>query len=281
MPEVEKTPQDAKEVFRNCGTCSQTFAHLLNVDHGHPMENEERALDPLAGGILNQGHQCGMLWGAALAVGAEAFRRNKDLDQAIATAVTATQHLVESFVNRTQTVNCREIIGTDLSHVFGLVKFMLKTMVTGMDKSQCFEFAEAWAPEAIQAGADGLSGELIQLKGPVRSCASEVVKRMGGSDAERAMVAGFAGGLGLTGNACGALGAAIWMKTLAWCRDNPGKTPPMFGDAPGKKVLKAFEQETGSELLCHKITGKHFDSIDEHSEFISEGGCEKLLSLLS
>jgi len=97
--------QDAKKIFRKCGTCSQTFAHILNREFGHPKEMDEVALDPLAGGIANQGHQCGMLWGAILAVGAEAYRRNNDKEQATAVAVTAAQHIVDSFVKRTNTVN--------------------------------------------------------------------------------------------------------------------------------------------------------------------------------
>ncbi len=104
MDKLTNTPQDAKVVFSKCGTCSRTFAHLLNRAYGHPKETAEIAMNPLAGGIANQGHQCGMLWGAAMAVGAEAFRRNKDQEKAIALAVTATQHIVESFVNRTLSI---------------------------------------------------------------------------------------------------------------------------------------------------------------------------------
>ena len=213
--------QNPKEVFRKCGTCSRTFAHLLDREFGHPKEEEEHAMGPLAGGIANQGHQCGMLWGATMAVGGEAFRRHKDRDVAIALAVTATQHIIESFVNRTNTVNCKEIIGCDLSSVFGLAKFMLKIMLTGMDNSKCFNLAEQWAPEAIQAGREGLATEHIQLNQPPVSCAAEVVRRMGATDEEMVMVSGFAGGLGLSGNGCGALSDAIWMKTLIWCLVHP------------------------------------------------------------
>ena len=46
------------------------------------------------------------------------------------------------------------------------------------------------------------------------SCASEVVKKMGTSNEEIVMVAGFAGGLGLSGSACGVLSAVISIKTL-------------------------------------------------------------------
>jgi hypothetical protein len=113
------------------------------------------------------------------------------------------------------------------------------------------------------------------------SCASEVARKMGASDGEMALVAGFAGGIGLSGKACGALGAAIWMKTLAWCREHPGKTPPFF-DNPGlKSTLQAFDDATGHEMPCQKITGRRFTSVADHTEFMKNGGCETLLDLLA
>lgn len=153
-------------------------------------------------------------------------------------------------------------------------------MAKGVNDSQCFNLAEDWAPEAIQAGTEGLAEKPIQLNHKPVSCASEVVRRMGGTDEELVMVAGFAGGLGLSGEACGALSAAIWMKTLKWCRANPGKTPPMFNNPIAKVTLKAFRAVTDSEMLCHKITGKHFETIDDHSEYINCGGCDKLMNVL-
>jgi hypothetical protein len=272
--------QNPKEVFRKCGTCSQTFAHLLNRAFGRVKLAEERAIDPLAGGIANKGHQCGMLWGAAMAIGQEAFDRYEDHDKAIAVAVTATQHIVESFVIRSQTVNCREITGVDLNSFVGMVKFMIKTMATGMNNSHCFNMAEAWAPEAIQAGKEGLAAESIHLTHHPVSCASEVVKKMGGSDEEMVTVAGFAGGLGLSGYACGALSAAIWMKTLQWCRAHPGKTPPMFNNPIAKNLTKKFQDKTNSEMLCRNITDEEFTTIDSHSAYIQRGGCKELIDLL-
>lgn len=281
METSKKTSQDAKKVFRQCGTCSQTFAHLLNREFDHPKETEERAIDPLAGGIMNLGHQCGMLWGSALAVGAEAFRRHEDPEQAIAVAVTATQQIIDSFLDETSTVNCREITGFNLNSYFGLAGFMLKTMLKGMDNSLCFNLAEKWAPEAIQTARESLSKEQIDLTRQPVSCASEVAKKMGASDEERVMVAGFAGGLGLSGNACGALSAAIWMKTLDWCKENPGKTPPYLNNPKAKKLLKAFYEVTDSEILCDKISGQRFKTVDDHSEFIKNGGCEELIKVLT
>jgi len=63
MENKEIAPNDTKDIFRNCGTCSQTFFYLLNREFGHRKENEERAADLLAGGLRHRGFQCGMLWG--------------------------------------------------------------------------------------------------------------------------------------------------------------------------------------------------------------------------
>ena len=51
----EKTKLKAKRAFIKNGTCSRTFFFLLNREFGHLKEDEERAIDPLAGGILQQG----------------------------------------------------------------------------------------------------------------------------------------------------------------------------------------------------------------------------------
>ena len=272
---------DAKETFKKCGACSNTFAHILNHHFGHSLELEELALNPLAGGIMNQGHQCGMIWGAALAVGVESYKRHKDKEKAIAIAVTATQHLVASFQDRAQTVNCKEILGYSISNVTGIVRLMFNTMITGMDKSKCFDLAEEWAPEAIESGVAGLNQEHIELSCTPTSCASQVVQRMGGTEREMLMVAGFAGGLGLSGNACGALSAAIWMKTLNWCREHPGKTPQFINNKVTKNILEEFKLATDGKMLCSEITGRKFDTINEHSEYINDGGCAALMSALA
>jgi hypothetical protein len=113
------------------------------------------------------------------------------------------------------------------------------------------------------------------------SCSTEVLKKMGATEEESVMVAGFAGGIGLSGHACGALGAVLWYKMLDWGRKNPDKTPAMFNNPEAKNVLKAFDTQTGSEMLCSKICNRSFNTIDEHSEYIKTGGCKNLLEALS
>ena len=270
---MKTIPQDTKKVFRKLGTCSRTFFYLLNREFGHPIEAAERAADPLAGGVLQKGHQCGMLWGAAMAVGAESFRRCENGSQAISLAISATQHLIRSFSERANTVNCRDITTTDFSNKFQMLKYML------FKARGCFNLAEKWAPEAIQSAMEGLSHEPARLPQEAVSCASEVARKMGASDEQMAMVAGFAGGLGLSGHACGALSAAIWMNTLGWCSEHPEEAA--FRNPDAAKTLNAFSDAAGSEIQCHKICGRRFQTIDDHTEFIKNGGCKKLIEVLA
>ncbi len=51
---------------------------------------------------------------------------------------------------------------------------------------------------------------------------------MGATEEESIMVAGFAGGIGLSGHACGALGAVVWYKMLDLNKKNTGKSQSML-----------------------------------------------------
>ena len=270
----KKAKLNAKRVFLTKGTCSHTFFYILNREFGHPKEMEERALDPLAGGILQQGYQCGMLWGASMAVGAESFRRHDDIGTAIAVAIRATQHLMKSFKNRTKCIECEDFTKTDFKNKWSFAKYM----ITGKFLS-CYKLAEKWAPEAIEAATEGLELEPKELNRPTISCASEVVKKMGASDEEMVMVAGFAGGLGLSGSGCGALSASIWMNILELVRKENWKSS--LSDPDSEKIIKKFYEATDYVMECHKICGKRFKSLDEHTEFIKNGGCSKLITMLA
>ncbi len=134
-----KVRRKTKRVFMKLGTCSRTFFYILNREFDHPLENEERAVDLLAGGILQQGYQCGMLWGASCAVGSESFRRCSNRDRAIGMSIKATQHVMRSFINRTKSPDCSEITNCDWSNKFSLAKYFFSGKFWG-----CFKLAEKW-----------------------------------------------------------------------------------------------------------------------------------------
>lgn len=265
---------DTKKIFWSKGPCSTALFFILNREFGYPKPAEEYAADPFCGGMMRKGYQCGMLWGTSLAAGAEAWRRYPDRGQSITAAITATQHLMDSFSRRKKTVNCHDITRFDTTTKWGMAKFFL----TGKPLA-CTNLAAAWAPEAIRAVGEGLSSGQNDIPDLPMSCASEVARKMGASDEEVVMVAGFAGGLGLSGNACGALSAAIWLKTLDHCKEHPGNPPDP--NTKAIKVQETFQEFTGNEFQCDKICGQRFKTIGDHTEFIKNGGCKNLIDLLA
>jgi hypothetical protein len=187
-------------------------------------------------------------------------------------AITATQHIMESFIRRAKSADCADITSCDFTNKSGLVKYL----IAGKPIT-CFMLADKWAPEAIQSAHEGLSRELADVPQTPISSVSEVAREMGASDEEMVMVAGFAGGLGLSGNACGALGAAIWMNTLARVRHHNYS----ISDAAMEKIFEAFYEETCYEIEWCKISGQCFTTTEEYSAVLKNGGCEKLIHVLA
>jgi hypothetical protein len=181
---------------------------------------------------------------------------------------------MKSFAARTGTIECEEITQCDFTNKKSLLRYTLSGKFVG-----CFRLAGKWAPEALRAAREGLDTNGSDLPGEALSCASEVVREMGGSEEEMAMVAGFAGGLGLSGNGCGALAAAVWMNALNQNRKNPEKASSFDPDSNG--TLKAFYEETDYEMMCDKLCGQRFSTLDEHTEFLKKGGCKKLIGMLA
>ncbi len=277
MGSREKQPEvsvkDAKQVFKKLGTCSRTFFYLLNREFGTSMEAEERASDLLAGGIMKKGYQCGMLWGASLAAGTEAFRVCAHKSQAIAVSIEATRLLMDSFETHESTTQCREITKCNFESRLSFAKYMISGRFL-----HCFQLAEDWAPEAVKKAKKAIQNKPVDFEHAI-SCATEVARKMGASEKEMVMVAGFAGGLGLSGSGCGALSAALWMNALSWCREH--KTVSATEDPIAKELMRAFSEFTGEKYLCEEISQTHFSSVKEHTNYIKHGGCKELIEALS
>ena len=260
-----------KDLFKVA--CSGALFLALNRHFGYPQENKAFAVASLSGGIMQEGYQCGMLWGSTLAAGAESFRRYTDSGLAIGKSIITTQNLLESFQKRTKCINCRDITRCEWSNKGSILKYM----ITGK-MFKCLNIVRNWAPEAIQSAEEGLRDNNQKTHEICLSCASEVARKMGASDEEIVMVSGFAGGMGLSGNACGALGAAIWMKSLNCLKKHPESRDMYNTDA--KTTLNKFYKTTNSEMLCYKICGRQFQTVDEHTEFVKNGGCARLIEVL-
>lgn len=248
---------------------------VVDDSYGHTLKQEERASDPFAGGILNHGFQCGMLWGSSLAAGAQAYDLYGAGPGAEAQAIAASERIVDSFEACNKHLNCIDITNLDMKGNSGILKFLLKGGPIG-----CFRMAARYAPIGFDEIDDALSnGQQRALAAPV-SCAAEVARKMGASDKHATMAAGFAGGIGLSGGACGALGAAIWitaMNTLAGGADSIN-----YLDWPeGIELIDRFVQSSDYEFECSEITGRQFESIDDHADYVRCGGCAKIIEALS
>ncbi len=240
------------------------------------MEIEEHAADLLAGGLM-RGYQCGMVWGAALAAGAQVYRTFGKGPQAEARAILSAQRMVESFRSLNKSVDCREITGIDLGSpsMWSITRFLVKSMPTGT----CFGMAARYAPVAFQEINTALSEERIGNPNSPVSCAACVAQKMGASDQQTVMAAGFAGGIGLSGGACGALGAAIWITSMNAIREGEGTIGNNLAGAG--KVIAGFLQVTGGKSECSEIVGRKFEDASDHAGYLREGGCAEIIQALA
>lgn len=175
---------------------------VVDDSFGHSLKSEEKATNPLAGGIANMGYQCGMLWGAALAAGAQAYRLYGSNPQAEVEAITATQWLVEAFRAHTKhEINCLEISNLNMqgnTKARSILKFFLKGGPTG-----CFLLAAKYAPDAYNEIDSHFSDINIEIAAHPVSCSTKLAQKLGASEMHGVMAAGLAGGIGLSGGACG------------------------------------------------------------------------------
>jgi hypothetical protein len=261
--------------FLSRGTCSQTLLCVLNRAFEHPLGPEERASDPLAGGIAQHGYQCGMLWGAALAAGAEAHRRFGAGPQAEARAIVAAQRIVDSFRAQNHEINCLEITGmNESSSALQLTTyFLFKGGTIG-----CFRMAARYAPVALRETTAAFAEPQVDAPAAPVSCAALLARRLGASDQHAVMAAGLAGGIGLSGGACGALGAAIWLMGLKTLEQG-GKVG--FKSAEVLDLIDRFVKCSKYEFECSAIVGRRFESVADHACHVGQGGCSKILDVLA
>jgi hypothetical protein len=263
--------------FLKKGTCSQTSCEVLNRAFDQPLAEEELATAPLAGGLMMHGYQCGLIWGATLAAGAQAYRQLGGGAESETRAVLAAQRLIQTFrAGNHQQMNCLEIteIGRSSTTLQMITKFLIKGGAIG-----CFRRAARYASAAFDEVNTTLSERQVEVPPAPVSCSSMLARKLGSSDLHATMAAGLAGGIGLTGGACGALGAAVWLGTLGDLRTNGGKVT--FSNPRAAATIDRFLKCTGYEFECSKIVGRTFENVGDHAGFVCSGGCSKILEALA
>ncbi|MCX6560019.1 MAG: C-GCAxxG-C-C family protein [Candidatus Aminicenantes bacterium] len=260
--------------FLKVGTCSEAMGHVLDRAFGHPSKPEESATAPLAGGILQHGYQCGLIWGAALAAGAQSYRCLGSGPEAEAAALRAAQSLVSSFRTRNGEINCLELTECDWRKPSKVMKYLVKGGTI-----KCFRMAARFPPVAYDDIRKAMAAHPPDAPVFPVSCTAELARRLGASDLQAMMAAGWAGGIGLSGGACGALGVAIWISGLA--RLKGGARRVKMVDPAASKIVDRFVPCAGYEFECSKIVGRTFTSVADHADYIKSGGCAKILATLA
>jgi hypothetical protein len=270
--------------FLNRRACSETLFCVLERALEHPNSPperslEERACSVLAGGFMARGYQCGAIWGAVLSAGARVHQRCGATSEAEITSIIAAERLVKTFRQRNPSLNCADLTVPNLEHA-GMRYFILKG---GMVR--CLRRAADFAPDAYADIA-----QLPQLpEGEVPdgnaclSCSAQVAKGAGASAQHAVMVAGFAGGIGLSGGGCGALGAALWILAMrvieAGLAENVWRSTQVRAQI--EALIESFLSCSGNEFECCHIAGRRFLSPRDHAAHLDAGGCEDIIRTLA
>lgn len=233
------------------------------------------------GGLMNFGYQCGLLWGAALAAGAQAYRVYGPGPRAEWEAVRITQQLAISFRERNKNqIDCYEIAEMNFqgsNEARQILKFLIKGGPIG-----CLWMAAGYTTQAYTEIYTLLADKSEQTPSSPVSCAAMLVEKTGMSSLHPVMAAGFAGGIGLSGGACGALGAAIWVISLKHIQAG-GSKMLWISEEFQSRANHAVEQfiEIADDFECSKIVGRQFTSLDEHANYLEAGGCAENIQLLA
>jgi hypothetical protein len=240
------------------------------------MKLEESASMPFAGGIMQHGYQCGMIWGAALAAGAQAYRLFGPGSESEIRAIIAAQKLVDSFQAQNKNINCLEI--TDIDQSSSTMQMIIYFLIKG-GSIRCFRMAAKFAPVAFREINHVMSEKNIEMPNPQVSCASMLAQKMGVSDMHTVMAAGLAGGIGLCGGACGALGAALWITGMKSSKEENGKIE--FKSSKALDMIEKFLKCTDYELECSEIAGRKFENVTDHVAYLRNGGCSEIIEILA
>jgi hypothetical protein len=223
---------------------------------------------------------------AALAAGVRARARIPDTYAAREATLDAACRVVEAYRLAGHPMNCAEVTGMG---AWNFARYMLKgnlgvcsSLLSGLAPT-FHDLIDRTIDEHRQRGATA----------PCRNCAVEAFERVSGGigfpvDGASVVAAGFAGGLGLSGNACGALAAAILAVSMKYFtgRNRP-KHSMIRSDLqglfvgigwmkPSMEIARQFRARFPGRTYA-SIAGRTFASSGDLSTYLGAGRCEPVL----
>jgi len=279
----------AKYWWLRCVACSEASMTTQMRGFGFEEPVYEQAIHAFSGGFMHQGHASGLLTGAVLAAGFVAQQRFKD-DKSKSGAILHTAvGLAREFPEYSGFINCREITEKDLTKIGGRLSYYR----VGLGK-MCGRLHLKWAPRAQELIEKSLMD--YKPKGSCANCAVRTMQELRASTRletwEPTFMAGFAGGIGLSGNVCAALASGVYSMTTNYqiSRRKKKRDSQFRGSVEeliGKNYRGAltsfrlkFTEHFGS-VLCIDIIDRHFKNVEDHASFVDQGGCENVINFVS
>ena len=269
----------AKYWWLRCVACSE--ASLTTQMRGFGLKEPvyEQAIHAFSGGFMHQGHASGLLTGAVLAAGFVAQDRFDDDETRAGAALHAAIQLATVFPEHSGSINCLEITKTNLTNLFGRLHYFKK----GQGR-MCGRLHLKWAQEAHQLiDKSLLEYEKNSNVSVCNNCSVRTMQKLESSIGIKAgaslLMAGFAGGVGLSGNVCGALAVGAYAMSIIHQLDRKqkkrdsiirGSIEEVFGTnyrGSLTRLRRKFVLQFGSEL-CVDIIGRHFQDAEEHFKFL-------------
>jgi hypothetical protein len=159
---------------------------------------------------------------------------------------------------------------------------ILKYLVKGgkIGPGACFRLAAGYAQDTFNTIEAALPAEPVEAPSHPVSCAAMLAKKVCAAERHVVMVSGFAGGIGLSGGGCGALGVAIWLAAMDSPEEGANKLG-YFNNPVYSAIVDRFLENTDYEFECCEIVGRNFESIDDHAAYLRHGGCSEIIETLA
>lgn len=281
MNDVNKVANETKKVLTKTQNCC--LCHIVPIQSLYDVTETDlrKAVTGLAGGLNNNGSTCGAIFGGSinLALIQEATDNPEIGDPELLSAVG---DYVSSFDETFGSTYCKDITALNLRSRLGQLQLLLP-----WKKNKCMKQAEFGIKHIMTTEIP--RSETIDIS--VDHCTSNIweeIKRKNGYEDKylERISRVFTGGIGLSGNVCGALSALIMYfgvkyrkLEIAINESESSKSSYAKVKNASNEVIEAFINEFES-LACRTITNEQFTNIDEFHEFRSNVGCERVYNFL-
>jgi C_GCAxxG_C_C family probable redox protein len=118
---VERS-KDAANLFKDGFNCAQSVLAAFGQDHGLDREMALRVAGSFGGGMARMGETCGAVTGALMVLGLRHGMTRKEAPQAKENNYNEVLKFVEAFKARYGSIQCRDLLGCDISDSAGRQK---------------------------------------------------------------------------------------------------------------------------------------------------------------